>query len=312
MVWGSLVAIYLFMAGVAAGAYLLGTLIETFWHRQGLDTIRKYGIFLSVPMVAISSVFLILDAEAGLHNPLRLFYVVANFPHSMMSVGTLIITGFQVVTVLAAWRALFNERQSLMLKVIGSLFAIGLTVYTGLLLGVSAAIPFWNNSILPVLFTVSAASTGFAAAVLLGVYAERSELQNLLPIKRIHLSLLFAEMFLVFCLLFTSARADVASTQSVASLISGPLAPLFWGGLVIIGLVLPAVIELYELKHAGQDSVKRNGNEPIGLANQEMAATVQAVNPGMGLLVLTEGAVLVGGFILRYLILAAGVYVSLF
>jgi polysulfide reductase chain C len=310
MVWGTLVAVYLFMAGVAAGAYLLGTMIETFWTKQGLNNIRKFGILLSVPLVGLSSVFLILDAEAGLHNPLRLFYVVANFPHSMMSVGTLIITGFQLITVLAAWKVLHKEQQSVGMRMIGALLAIGLTVYTGLLLGVSTAIPFWNNSILPVLFTVSALSTGFAAAVLLGIYTERGEAANLLPVKKVHVSLLLAEMLLIFALLFTSAQANVASAQSVAKLLSGSLAPLFWGGLMAIGLIVPVIIEIYEIKHARQNS--HDLGDTIYDAGNEVAATMTASHTGLGLLVVAEGAVLTGGFILRYLVLAAGVYVSLF
>jgi formate-dependent nitrite reductase membrane component NrfD len=313
MVWGTLVAIYLFMAGIAAGAYLLGTMIETFWPDQGLKNIRRWAFYLSVPMVGLSSVFLILDAEAGLHNPLRLFYVVANFPNSMMSVGTLIITGFQLITLIAAWKAMSvgNEPQSPCLRIIGSLFAVGLTVYTGLLLGVSSAIPFWNNSILPVLFTVSAISTGFAAAVLLGVYFKRSEAAQLLPIKKVHLALLFCEMFLIFTLLYTSSQANVASAQSVAKLVSGNLAGFFWIGLVAIGLVLPAAIEIYELKSsAGKPEGPSALNSGSGVS--QTAATLEEPKQSLGLLALSEGAVLTGGFLLRYLILAAGVYVSVF
>ncbi|MBC8015882.1 MAG: polysulfide reductase NrfD, partial [Sporomusaceae bacterium] len=247
MVWGTLVAIYLFLAGIAGGAYLTATCIETFWANRGLEVIRRYGIMLSVPLVAISSVFLVLDAEAGLHNPARLFYVVANFPHSMMSVGTLIITGFQAITLFAGWKAWKNQLQPGWLRIIGSLFAVGLTVYTGLLLGVSKAIPFWNSPILPLLFTVSGMSTGCAAAVLLGIYVDRTQAEKLGSIKKVHLGLLAVEIVLIFVLLSTAGKLELAGAQSVAKLMSGSLALIFWAGLIGIGLGLPIIIEMYEL-----------------------------------------------------------------
>ncbi|MBC8016556.1 MAG: polysulfide reductase NrfD [Sporomusaceae bacterium] len=305
MVWGTLVAIYLFLAGIAGGAYLTATCIETFWTNRGLEVIRRYGIMLSAPLVAISSVFLVLDAEAGLHNPVRLFYVMANFPHSMMSIGTLIITGFQAITLFAGWKAWKNEPQPGWLRVIGSLFAISLTVYTGLLLGVSKAIPFWNSSLLPLLFTVSGISTGCAAAVLLGIYADKTQADKLGNIKKVHVGLLVAEVILIAVLLSTAGKVELAGAQSVAKLISGSLSPLFWIGLIGIGLGLPIVLEIYEL-------VSKNKTTTYSLSASAGGAVASAGgHSGLSMLVLTEVSVLTGGFILRYLILAAAVYVTL-
>jgi len=58
--------------------------------------------------------------------------------------------------------------------------------------------------------------------------------------------------------------------SAAAPLISGPLAPLFWGGLVVVGLVVPLLIDV------------------LG------ARWVPAVIPAV--------LVLVGGFILRYVV----------
>ncbi|WP_378953961.1 NrfD/PsrC family molybdoenzyme membrane anchor subunit [Pelosinus sp. sgz500959] len=306
MVWGTLVAIYLFLAGIAGGAYLTATCIETFWNNRGLEIIRRYGLMLCVPLVAISSVFLVLDAEAGLHNPLRLFYVVANFPHSMMSVGTLIITSFQVITLLAGWKAWKNKPQPGWLRVIGSLFAIALTVYTGLLLGVSKAIPFWNSPILPLLFTVSGMSTGCAAAVLLGIYIEKTQVEKLESIKKVHLGLLMMEVILIFVLLNTAGKIELAGAQSVAKLMNGSLAPMFWLGLMGLGLGLPIAIEIYELVYTNKMAAS------MALASSGSGcASTEGQYSGIRMLVAAETFVLTGGFILRYLILAAGVYVKL-
>lgn len=307
MVWGTLVAIYLFMAGIAAGTYLLGTIIETFWSNRGLEMIRKYSLIVSFPLVAISSIFLVIDAEAGLHNPLRLIYILANFPNSMMSVGTLIIASFQIITLYGAWRALYSKSQSAIMRILGSVMAVGLTVYTGLLLRVSQAIPFWHNDILPALFTFSGISTGFAAAIIIGVYADKRQLGNLLPIKKIHLLCLLGESALLIALLSSASKID-GGAQSVAKLLSGSLAPLFWGGLVTVGLALPIIIEAYELVKKHNANVLSKG---LYQADETAATVDTALNSGFGLLLVSEGAVLLGGFILRYLVLAAATFISL-
>ena len=306
MVWGTLVAIYLFLAGIAGGAYLTATCIETFWGNRGLEVVRRYGLMLCAPLVAISSVFLLLDADAGLHNPLRLFYVIANFPHSMMSVGTLIITGFQAITLFAGWKAWNNKPQPKWLRIIGSLFAVGLTVYTGLLLGVSQAIPFWHNPILPLLFTVSGISTGCAAAVLLGLYVDKTQAERLGGIKKMHVGLLLVEAILIFMLLSTAGKVELAGAQSVARLMSGSLATMFWMGLIGIGLALPIVIEIYE-----RVTNNKITTSSLSVSGSGVATSTGGQSSGLSMLVLAEVCVLTGGFILRYLVLAAAVYVKL-
>ncbi len=78
---------------------------------------------------------------------------------------------------------------------------------------------------------------------------------------------------------------DVRHAVSVI-LAGGDLAPLFWVGFVGIGLVLPALIELYyvipKLLYRRQFSVPR-GME-IGIA----------------------AIILIGGFLLRYVVVVAG------
>ena len=56
----------------------------------------------------------------------------------------------------------------------------------GRLLGVVKTFPLWNNAILPVLFLVSAISTGIAAVILASLIAAPKEAEELDELKGFH------------------------------------------------------------------------------------------------------------------------------
>jgi formate-dependent nitrite reductase membrane component NrfD len=50
--WGILIAIYLFLAGVSAGSYITGLLCEWFAKDERLIKLRKAAIWLATPILA--------------------------------------------------------------------------------------------------------------------------------------------------------------------------------------------------------------------------------------------------------------------
>jgi len=95
--------------------------------------------------------------------------------------------------------------------------------------------------------------------------------------------------------LITSSTNESAA-QSVSMLLTGEYSALFWFGLIVAGLILPITIEALELWNS-----KKLHQTPAGL---EVAASG---SHGIAATLITESAVLAGGFILRYLLLAAAV-----
>ena len=66
-----------------------------------------------------------------------------------------------------ALRLLVRKKTPKALDVVGMVLAVCVAAYTGVLLGdAGLAFPLWNMAILPLLFVVSAASTGIAAVLL--------------------------------------------------------------------------------------------------------------------------------------------------
>ena len=88
MVWGSMIAWYLFLAGASAGAFLTSAFVEAKYPDS--VKMRVAGRIISPIFLGIGLLMLMLDAEAGLHNPLRFFYLIMN-PGSVMTLGVYFI-----------------------------------------------------------------------------------------------------------------------------------------------------------------------------------------------------------------------------
>ena len=284
MVWDAIIAIYLFLAGLGAGAFALGAL--TNWAKTPAPTMKKVSFIVAPVAVAVGTLMLVVDAHAGLMNPLRFFGLVANLG-SVMAWGVIVLSAFLVVSIVDVIILLVKKSSPKVLDIIGAVLAVCVAAYTGVLLGdAGVAFPLWNMAVLPILFIVSAASTGIALTVLITRFVAADEAAALPWLGKAGLVLPVLELALVIALLavagMAGGSAGAAGAASVANLVSGPYAVAFWLGFVVIGLAVPFVLEL----------MSRRGSQSKAL-------------PMAG-----EACVLVGGFMLRYLVIMAAVAVA--
>ncbi|MEP7369551.1 MAG: NrfD/PsrC family molybdoenzyme membrane anchor subunit [Dermatophilaceae bacterium] len=294
MVWGWQIAWYLFLGGLGAGATLTSLVASRAGSR--FAAIERAGATLAGPVVAFGTALLVVDLGMGLREPWRLVYLYTNW-QSPMTWGTWILTLFIPIALLHAlavtgpmsprWERLVSPvrrvstRAASVLKVIAGVLALSTAVYTGFLLSVPPSFPLLNSLMLPVLFTVSALSTGLSAAVLGGYVLARREgvVLDLQQWSRVHIGLLVVEFAALLAWLGVGS-ASVAGNASVQQLISGDLAPVFWVGLVLAGLVGPILAFVIE-------TALRGSGHRLALAG--------------------EAGVLAGGLALRYLVLLAAV-----
>ncbi|RDC24947.1 NrfD/PsrC family molybdoenzyme membrane anchor subunit [Eggerthella lenta] len=275
MVWGPMIAWYLFLAGASAGAFLTSAFVEVKYPES--VKMRVAGRIIAPIFLGIGLVMLMLDAEAGLHNPLRFFWLIAN-PGSVMTLGVYFICVFMPVALVSALLEVLKKPVPKWLTWIGIVFAFAVAAYTGFLLGVVKAFPLWNNAVLPILFVVSALSAGLAATSLVGLLVDRERFEQMWLIKKSHVILSAIEMVVLATMLVIVSAGSVEGAASVYSLVAGQYAPAFWGGIVLLGLVAPFIIEGY----------------PVFITKR--------VETSMVVSVIGEAGVLVGGFMLRLLV----------
>jgi len=240
--WRWLIAAYLFLAGVGGGAYLAGVIAD---FAGGADwmTVSKIGVFLGVPCVLIGTLFLLAD----LGKPINAWRVWMKPGTSWIARGTIIIVLFMIFAAIqtAFWiwpfpGAIENARG--VIAVLGAIFGFLTVIYTGLLLGYSQPIALWRTALLPVLFFVSAVSTGIMAIVMIGQFLGVAENQLAL-LANIDALILILEMFVLIVYLYNAYRT-IESRFSAKRILTGPVASAFWLGVVACGLVVPFFLEL--------------------------------------------------------------------
>ena len=295
-VWGPLLAWDLFLGGAGAGAYLLG--VVALWLGGRYSRLAKPGILAGPPLVALGALLLLFE----LGNPFRFYLGFLRPGSSMMSVGIILISLFIVLGFLHIAFILFpklgvKEGTQKTLGTVTALLGLGVIFYTGLLLGLVTAVPFWNTPLLPMLFLVSALLSGLAVVMLLvglqrwvmpaKVKAEEvsESLRSLIPAVAL---LLVVELLMLFSLLFLMGGSQVTAVESVWFLVAGGYAATFWVGVVVIGLLAPLALVIWVAARRG-----------------DKGASVM-----VDISTLAAFCLLVGGLVLRYAVVAAGANLS--
>ena len=287
-IWGPIIAWYLFLAGLGAGAFITSAFLG--WRHPDATSMQKMGRIIAPVAVAVGLVLLMVDAEAGLHNPLRFFYLLMN-PGSVMMWGVVFLGLFMVVAIAAFVLDRLKRAIPNWLEIIGVVLALCVAIYTGCLLGVCQTYPLWNNALLPILFVVSALSSGAASVLMVAVVRHADEFIRVGVLKKFHFCLPIIELVLVASLCFITAQTGAACNASAMSVVAGlcPLGSL--PGLVAVGLVLPTALETWLLFFSPKEFEESRKAHWISF--------------------FSDAGVLVGGFLLRFLIVAAAVPVTI-
>lgn len=285
-VWRWKIAAYLFLAGTGAGAIIVGILGDF----MGYMVSAKMAVGFGVPAVALSTLFLIMD----LGRPAKFFTAMRHPGTSWISRGFFIVSALIVsggfITILWIWpfASVLDSNQGLRtaLEVIALVFAVATCIYTGILIGIVVSRPFWNNPLLPVLFLISAISTGIGAVLFItpivcsvvGIGNPKTA-EFVTHLESVDMIVVIIEAIAIY--LYLTLVFDRAP-EAVSLLLKGKLSGLFWGGFLGAGLFVPVVIEFFSwMTHER--------------ASHSLAPLVAGV------------FLLVGGFLMRLVILAAGI-----
>jgi formate-dependent nitrite reductase membrane component NrfD len=273
------VAVYFYIGGIAAGAYLLAAMADVFGDSEQDRPLIRMGTYIAAVMVLICPVLLILD----LGQPLRFWRMLSQFkllsPVSLGSWG-LFLFGFFVILSAAIWlgrdgrlpagiTGILDRLPRKLIMRVGAFFGIFVAGYTGVLLS-STVVPFWNNNqLLGLTFLVSGLSTAIAIVSLALIRQGHGAIVGLHNFRTLELVLLAFEVFLIVWQLFIEG-GDI--------LLTGQFLYTFVIAVAIVGVLVPLVLLL---------------------ANQDKSMST-------GMLTLVATMVLIGGFFYRYSILVAG------
>ncbi len=298
--WPLLIDLYFFLGGLAGGAFVIATIAHLLDGRRYRDVVRA-GYYIALLAIIPCPILLIVDlglptrflhmmmvtkpstaigADAVTIGPFHLKLL------SPMNVGAWALLVFGGCAVLAALDTFLEQRGGrsvpglrLVAGLIGSVFGFFLAAYPGVLLGATARPLFVNGTWLGALFLAIGASTGGAAiALILSLLGGqgREALSRLMRVTAF--ALILQLVFLVLFIVAVRASGSAGISKALALLLSGPYSVPFWLGAVIVGIVAPLALLF-------SGALKRSA--------PAMAA-------------LTAVLVLVGGFVTKWVIIAAG------
>ncbi len=258
-IWNWQIPLYLFLGGLAAGILFFAALYTIMHKEKEYPTAVRLAPFITPVLLALGLLALFID----LHHKLYFWRLYTTLRlQSPMSWGAwtlMIVTPLSLI-----WCALnikylfprwdwkykwlfqleaFFRKQQLPLAWLMLISSLILGVYTGILLSAFNARPLWNTSILGPLFLTSGLSTGAAAIVLMSKNAAER-----MTFARIDLMLIGIELFLIIHMFMGFLASTQVHIDAASLFLGGPYTVPFWLFVVTLGLAIPALLEILEIR----------------------------------------------------------------
>jgi formate-dependent nitrite reductase membrane component NrfD len=280
--WPFLIDVYFFLGGLAGGAFVIATaalIVDATRYRD----VSRVGYYSALVALVPCPVILIID----LGVPTRFMNMVMTFnPNSPMSMGAWALLGFSAAAFLAALFTLLEDlgkvrdlsSPKIVVGLLGGFMGFFLAAYPGVLLGATAR-PLWINAhTLGALFLAVGASSGAAAMALVLAALRRRSRDSMARLTTTTVLALLLQLLAIIGFVWSiHSSGSTPALNALALITSGQYSMLFWGGAIVAGSVLPILLGLVAMKR-----------------------------PSVGLTAVVSVLVLVGGFLVKTLIMAAG------
>lgn len=258
-IWHWQIPLYLFLGGLAAGILFFAGLFTIMGKEKVYETAVKKAPLIVPILLIIGLLALLADLK---HKAFFWRLYTAIRLESPMSWGAWVL---MVVTPLSLiWSAIhlkeifpkfrwpytflddleaFFIRYKLPLAWIMMIYSIILGVYTGILFSAFNARPLWNTSILGPLFLASGLSAGAAAIMLMS----RNHSERIIFAK-IDIGIIAVELFLIIHMFMGFLASTQVQIDAARLFLGGPYTASFWIFVVILGMLIPIVLEFLELR----------------------------------------------------------------
>jgi formate-dependent nitrite reductase membrane component NrfD len=266
---GNFIAFAFFLGGISGGLYLAAAYFDNL---TGMFVAWLLSLLMGISyMIHLSHPF----RSWRMFMKPKTSWIARGFIFIMLFIGLTFIT-----LILRQW---FPQATGAVttFKVLAGIFAFAQSIYTGFAVSYVNAIKVWNSAIVPVLFVTCGITGGLAILLAVFIAGDSSQIATLENIIRV---VLIALAVIIGVYLWNTTYSSAAARDAIKRLVGGSLAPLFWVGVFLFGIVIPVAISISTL-YAGEAS--------------------------SGLLITAVVSEIIGGLALRFAILKAGVYTPL-
>jgi protein NrfD len=258
-IWHWQISLYLFLGGMAAGILAIAALYYIRGRENDYKTAVRLTPFLAPILLVIGLVALFIDLRHKLYFWQLYTNIKLQSPMSWGAWTLMVITpvsfvwcALHIKDIFPEWDwkfkwirqidAFFNKYKKVLAWVM-LIYAIMLGIYTGILLSAFNARPLWNTSILGPLFLASGLSAGAAATLILSKDSKERK-----QFARIDLVLIGIELFLIIHMFMGFLASTQVQIEAAHMFLGGQYTMSFWIFVVMLGMLIPALLEIMELR----------------------------------------------------------------
>lgn len=245
VVWGLWVAMYLFFAGIAAGAFMLATL-DLLFHIEIFKGTGKTALWIG--LISLGGALLSIWLDLGHMFRIWKVYLQGNL-NSVMAQMVWGYTLFGLLLLASLYLAIRDPQSKVLraLMIVGLPLSLFISGAVGALLGVEASRLFWHVGLLPVQFPVFSLASGAAALLaaigLFGSDKDPHREQQLWVLSIVTVVLAIVKLYFLWADFSQSIYGNVPqNVQAVNAVMFGQYAWAFWGLQILLGTLVPIVV----------------------------------------------------------------------
>lgn len=136
--------------------------------------------------------------------------------------------------------------------ILSGISALGIAIYGGMMMNFCKGIPMWNQGLVPIIFVLAGVADGLGLVMGIGLAGGDANVAMASVASRY---LLLINIFLIISYLISANYTSNISKLSIKELLAGPEAFAFWVGLILVGLIIPGIIDIVTIIVGGEVSV---------------------------------------------------------
>ena len=243
--WGLYITMFMFFVGLSAGGLIISSVPKAFGIR-GFGGISKVAVMTSIAATCAAIGLVVVD----LGQPMRVWelFAYSNLGSPLMW-DIIVLMVYLILSCVYLWAQVQNEKGKVshvalrVISVVALVCAILVHSVTAWIFGLQQSHEMWHTALLAPWFVSSAlvCGTGLvmcAAVALRAAGYLKWDQSDLVKLAKLLAVFLLVDLYFFGCDLLTEAFPAASGLAVVDMLVSGPLAPFFWGEIVLSAVAI--------------------------------------------------------------------------
>ena len=251
--WGLYITMFMFFVGLSAGGLIISSVPKAFGIK-GFGGISKVAVMTSIAATVAAIGFVVVD----LGQPLRVWelFAYSNLGSPLMW-DIIVLMVYLVLSCVYLWAQVQSERGKVshaalrVISVVALVCAVLVHSVTAWIFGLQQSREMWHTALLAPWFVSSALVCGTGLVMCAAVALRASgylkwDQADLVKLAKLLAVFLLVDLYFFGCDLLTEGFPAASGAAVVEMLVSGPLAPFFWGEVVlsVVAVVICVVPQL--------------------------------------------------------------------